>query len=97
MWDTLEEASIYYITSTSKPSGTIATHLASQNTLRRKHILGNHTQHYAGVAISQKRAYMNTNERFHIHAEFAANNNLNDDHTLFPNAIFDTLLKTHQP
>jgi hypothetical protein len=39
MSDKLEEASIYDITSTSKPSGIIATHLASQNTLRRKHIL----------------------------------------------------------
>jgi hypothetical protein len=37
---------------------------------------------------------MNTIERFHIHAEFTANNHLNDDHTIFPNT---TLLKTHQP
>jgi hypothetical protein len=35
--------------------------------------------------------------RYHIHAKFAANNHLNDDHTIFPNKIFDTLLKTHQP
>jgi hypothetical protein len=42
-------------------------------------------------------AHMNTIERFHTHAEFTAYNNLNDDHTIFPNAIFDILLKTHQP
>ena len=42
-------------------------------------------------------AHMNTIERFHIHAEFTANNHLNDDHTIFPDAIFDTLLMTHQP
>jgi len=40
---------------------------------------------------------LNTIERFHIHVEFTANNHLNDEHTVFPNAIFDTLLKTYQP
>ena len=45
----------------------------------------------------KKGAHMNTIERFHIHAEYTANNHLNDEHTIFPNAIFDTLLKTHQP
>jgi len=41
--------------------------------------------------------HLNTIERFHIHTEYTANNNLNNNHTLFHNAIFDTLLKTHQP
>jgi hypothetical protein len=36
---------------------------------------------------------LNTIERFHIHAEYAANNHLNDNHTIFTTAIFDTLLK----
>jgi hypothetical protein len=45
----------------------------------------------------KKGAHMNTIERFHIHAEFTANNHLNDDHTTLPNAIFDALLKTLQP
>jgi hypothetical protein len=33
---------------------------------------------------------------FHIHAEFTANNHLNDKQTIFPNTIFDTFLKTLQ-
>jgi hypothetical protein len=41
----------------------------------------------------KKGAHINTTDRFHIHAEFTANKHLNDDHTIFPNAIFDTLLK----
>jgi hypothetical protein len=40
---------------------------------------------------------LNMFERFHIHAEFTANNYLNDNQTIFPNAVFDTLLNTHQP
>jgi hypothetical protein len=45
----------------------------------------------------KKGAHLNTLERFHIHTEHKANNHLNDKHTVFPNAIFDTLLKNHQP
>jgi hypothetical protein len=42
-----------------------------------------------------KGAHLNMVERFHIYAEYVANNHLNDKHSLFPNIIFDTLLKTH--
>jgi hypothetical protein len=42
----------------------------------------------------KKGARLNTIERFYIHAEYATNQ-LNDSHTKFPNAISDTLLKTH--
>jgi len=38
---------------------------------------------------------LNTLERFHIHTEFTANNHLNENQTVFPNTIFDTLIKTH--
>ena len=43
----------------------------------------------------KKGAHLNTIERYYIHAEYAANH-LNDSHTVFPNAVFDTILKTHQ-
>jgi hypothetical protein len=46
---------------------------------------------------NKKGAHLNTLERFYIHAESATNNHLNDSHTIFPNNIFDTLLKTYQP
>jgi len=47
----------------------------------------------------RKAAHLNTLDRLHIHTEFAANNHLNDNQTIFQNAIFDTLAKTnsHNP
>ena len=44
----------------------------------------------------RKGAHLNRLERFHIHTEAAKNNHLNEGHTVYPNAIFDTLLKTHR-
>ena len=44
-----------------------------------------------------KGAHLNTIQRYHIYAEFTKNNHLNDEHTTFPNKIFDSLLKPHQP
>jgi len=41
----------------------------------------------------RKGAHLNTRERFHIHTQSAANNHLNDNHTIFPNAILNTLAK----
>jgi len=38
-----------------------------------------------------------TIENFYIHAEFNANNHLNDNQNIFPNTFFDTLLNTHRP
>jgi len=40
-----------------------------------------------------KGTHLNTIERFRIHIEHTAGNHLNDDHTIFPNRIFDTLIK----
>ena len=45
----------------------------------------------------KKSAQLNTLERYYIHAEYAADNHLNDSNTIFCNAIFDTILKTHCP
>jgi hypothetical protein len=45
----------------------------------------------------KKGTHLNTLERFHIHIEVAENNHLNKNHTIFPNAISDTLTKTHRP
>jgi hypothetical protein len=42
-------------------------------------------------------AHLNTIECFYIQAEYATKNYLNDSHTVFPNAIFDTLLEIHWP
>ena len=44
-----------------------------------------------------KGPHLITIERFYIYAEHLDNNHLNDDHTIFPNTIFETLLKPHKP
>jgi hypothetical protein len=45
----------------------------------------------------KKGTHLNTIEKFHVHIEHAAGNHLNDDHTIFPNNIFDFLIKTNTP
>ena len=35
--------------------------------------------------------YLNKIERFYTHTEAASNKHLNDNHTIFPNKIFDTI------
>ena len=45
----------------------------------------------------KKSLHLNTIERFYIHIEAASNNHLKDNHTIFPNKIFDTILKTYLP
>jgi hypothetical protein len=90
-------ASLYDTMNTSKPFVTIATHPVSQNTLMKKHN-PSASQHYAVVeSTTSEGAHLNTIERFHIYAEFTANNHLNDNQAIFPSAIFDTLLRTPQP
>jgi hypothetical protein len=50
------------------------------------------------VLHSQKKgAHLNTIEKYHIYTEAKANNHLNDEHTIFPNAIFDILSTTDRP
>ena len=41
----------------------------------------------------RKGEHLNTIDRFYIHKEHAARNRLNDDQTIFPNKIFDSLIK----
>ena len=41
----------------------------------------------------KKGAHLNTIERFHIHIEHAAGNHLSDEYAIFPNKIFDILIK----
>jgi hypothetical protein len=40
--------------------------------------------------------HLNTLERFHIHKEATHDNHLNDNQTIFPNRIFDSILKIQQ-
>jgi len=45
------------------------------------------------VQIQKKGLRLNTIEGFRIHIEAASNNLLSDDHTIYSNRIFDTILK----
>jgi hypothetical protein len=47
------------------------------------------------VVQCHKGPHLNTIERFHIHAESSNNNHLNEGHTIFPNAIFEILLRNN--
>jgi len=49
------------------------------------------------LQCQNKGAYLNTIERYYIYAEFTKNNHLNDEHTIFPNKIFEALLMPDQP
>jgi len=44
------------------------------------------------VHIRKKGPHLNTIERFHIHKEAAIHNHLNDEHTVTPNRLFDSIL-----
>jgi hypothetical protein len=47
------------------------------------------------LQYQKKGTHLNTIERFYNHAEYTANNHLNDSQNIFPNANFDTILATH--
>ena len=47
------------------------------------------------LQYQNKGAHLNTYERFHIYTEYINKNHLNNEHTIFPNKLFDTLLKPH--
>jgi len=71
---------------------------SSRNTLMRKHTHSAPWTASCKYCITEKKgAHVNTLERFQIHTEFAANNHLKENQTVYPKAIFDTLVKTHRP
>src|SRR5215510_14141111 len=41
----------------------------------------------------RKGPHLNTIERFHIYTEYMNGSHLNDEHTIFPNKIFESLIK----
>jgi hypothetical protein len=49
------------------------------------------------LRLQNKGTHLNTIERFYTYTEYTNGNHLNDDSNIFPNKIFDTLLKPHQP
>jgi len=45
----------------------------------------------------KKGPHLNTVEHFCIQTEAASNNHLNDNQTIYPNRIFDNVLKIYHP
>jgi hypothetical protein len=48
------------------------------------------------LQYQKKGAHLNTIERYYIYAEYTTDNHLTDNQNIFPKAIFEALLKTHQ-
>ena len=71
-------------------SSKYAKHLIEQN-----HILDSIQNTMQVLQYQNKGAHLNTYERFHIYMEYINKNHLNNEHTIFPNKLFDTLLKPH--
>jgi len=72
-------------------SSKYAKHLIEQN-----HALDSIQNTMQVLQYQNKGAHLNTYECFHIYAEYIKENHLNDEHTIFQNKLFDTLLKTPQ-
>ena len=73
-------------------SSKYAKHLTEQN-----HTINSIQNTMQMLQYQNKGAHLNTYERFHIYTEYINKNHLNNEHTIFPNKLFDTLLKPHNP
>jgi len=80
----------------------VAFRTASRSSYFAKHLI-DHTHSFGPIhnimqilELQNKGAHLNTLERFHIYTEYTSNNHLNDEVTISPNKIFDTLVKPHQ-
>jgi hypothetical protein len=47
--------------------------------------------------FQKKGAHLNNTERFYVHKGASFDDQLNDKRTIFPNIIFDTILKKENP
>jgi len=77
---------------TARKSSNFAKHL-----IEHTHSFGPIHNTMQVLQLQNKGPHLNTIERFYIYAEYTKNIHLNNDSTIFPNKIFDTLLKPHQP
>jgi hypothetical protein len=68
----------------------------TQHIVEQAHAFGTIHNTMQVLHYQKKNAHLNMVERYYIHAEFMANNHLNDNQNIFPNPIFDAILKTHQ-
>jgi len=62
----------------------------AQHLIEHNHTFGSIHNTMQVLEHHGKRAHLNTLERFHIYAEYTTDNHLNNNHTIFPNKIFDS-------
>jgi hypothetical protein len=93
MWDKLVDASPYATMNTNVPSTTTA-HPPISHISSTKHTHSAPSTTSCKYYITVKKVpHLNTKEKFHIYAEYINGSHLNDEHTIFPNNIFDSLIK----
>ena len=68
----------------------------AQNLLEHAHSSSTINNTMKILLYHKKSAHLNTVERYYLHVEFSADSHLNDSQNIFPNPIFDAILKTHQ-
>jgi len=67
----------------------------TEHLIQSQHSFGPINNVMKPLHFTSKGRHMNTIERYHIYKETYKNNQLNDRHTVQPNAIFETLLRIH--
>jgi hypothetical protein len=67
----------------------------SKHLIEHQHSFGSIQNTMQILRLHNKGTHLNTTERFYTYTEYN-NNHLNDESTIFPNKIFDTLLRTLQ-
>jgi hypothetical protein len=67
----------------------------AQHLIEHNHTFGTIHNTMQILRHHKKGPHLNTLERFHIYTEYITNNHINDNQTIFPNKIFDVLLKDH--
>jgi hypothetical protein len=67
----------------------------AQHLIEHNHPFGNIRNTMQILRRHRKGPHLNTLKKFHIYAEYINNNHINDNQTIFPNKIFDVLLKAH--
>ena len=76
----------------NRPSSIFAQHLNEH-----AHSFGTINNTMQVLHYQKNGPHLNTIEYFYIQIEVASNDHLNDSHTVFPDRIFDTILKTYHP
>ena len=67
----------------------------AQHLIEHNHPFGTIQNTMQVLRHHHKGTHLNTLEKFHIYTEYISDNHINDNQTIFPNKIFDAILKDH--